>query len=106
MSLEDDGRTFLEHYGVPGMKWGKRKAREVKEGYTKLSPKQKTGVKIAAAGAGAVAVAGVSTVAAVGVGVAAISVLLARHGNKKAADINQKSVDLGKDFIKKVKSGG
>lgn len=46
---QSKGESFLEHYGVPGMKWGVRKARprgKIRRGLTKANVATKAGAKV------------------------------------------------------------
>lgn len=45
MTFEDQYSEFLEHYGVPGMRWGVRRERRRSQGSSKLETTTKKGIK-------------------------------------------------------------
>lgn len=79
--------TFLEHYGVKGMKWGKRKDRS--EGESRFSPEQKAKLKRAAVIAGTAAVVGALAIGSVYVA--------QNYGSKVPAKVDTKAAE---DFVK------
>ncbi|UGL63237.1 membrane protein [Arthrobacter phage Tokki] len=79
--------NFLLHYGVKGMKWGRRKDRP--EGESRISPEQKAKLKKAAIVVGTAAVVGAITIGAIYVS--------NNSGMKVPAKIDTKAAE---DFVK------
>ena len=94
---------FLEHHGVKGMRWGKRKARsesERKKTFSERSGKQKAAIVGAGVAAGLVGVnllmrrnfnVPFTMVAAAGASVGGMALaekMMDRHGNRKLSEIS------------------
>ena len=101
--MSDEVEDFLAHYGIKGMKWGRRKAIETAGPRTRRPPltpeqqaKRKAALKKAAVIAGSVVVVA---------GAAAVAVVIARNSRMPVSQIaNAAQTNVGRDLLTLTRS--